>query len=509
MVGRNDSCPCGSGKKYKKCCERVVAIQQAEQVRDERELKVQVRLLRDLDRWFQTYFTREKEQEWSRCYRKILHLSEDKPLPKSQLHSFRFWLLFDAPCIEGKRPVQVWRERVISKPETEQTLDRFCGIHLCGYEVIGNEGKYVVLQGLTDQKQYKVQMVESANHGMVVFARLSLLVNRHELFGPYTSFADEMRGEIQMHLKREASNNGEWKRDFWQQNGLQVLGRLMQRSQEIQRMDKWMATSKVMDDSLPAASLEASAAESVAETATTLKEETKAKAEPLQVVKLPVTPSPSIYEPGISEMVENQLHQFAERFVNQHQFRTQQLYHESLKRFREYISSHFGKSFTWSMLTEEVLYHYLGLWYMDRMKTNPVKARIFMNTMKKMFKWLQNEGFADIYEHYVPVYKALFQQIPVALEVKSWMQEHGVLSQQDSQVSGIYKLALSATGATLDLGDRWSQVPLNLRGFPTGWRGNWFWVRGSVVVTEEESYFTDIQGVYPFFDWTQAAIETV
>ncbi|WP_349291374.1 SEC-C metal-binding domain-containing protein, partial [Planococcus beigongshangi] len=26
MVGRNDPCPCGSGKKYKKCCGREEAV---------------------------------------------------------------------------------------------------------------------------------------------------------------------------------------------------------------------------------------------------------------------------------------------------------------------------------------------------------------------------------------------------------------------------------------------------------------------------------------------------
>lgn len=29
-VGRNDPCPCGSGKKYKKCCEKKSAMQKRE-----------------------------------------------------------------------------------------------------------------------------------------------------------------------------------------------------------------------------------------------------------------------------------------------------------------------------------------------------------------------------------------------------------------------------------------------------------------------------------------------
>ncbi|WP_303968793.1 SEC-C metal-binding domain-containing protein, partial [Sporosarcina ureae] len=37
MVGRNDSCPCGSGKKYKKCCERNEAVTVEDLLTDEME----------------------------------------------------------------------------------------------------------------------------------------------------------------------------------------------------------------------------------------------------------------------------------------------------------------------------------------------------------------------------------------------------------------------------------------------------------------------------------------
>ena len=51
MVGRNDPCPCGSGKKYKKCCERKQAIS-IEEVRTE-----------ELDRVLQTFYDEYPERK--------------------------------------------------------------------------------------------------------------------------------------------------------------------------------------------------------------------------------------------------------------------------------------------------------------------------------------------------------------------------------------------------------------------------------------------------------------
>jgi hypothetical protein len=72
MVGRNDPCPCGSGKKYKKCCERKEAVS-IEEVRSE-----------ELDRVLQTFYDEYPERkdlpdlltvinEWKSKLDKYLH----------------------------------------------------------------------------------------------------------------------------------------------------------------------------------------------------------------------------------------------------------------------------------------------------------------------------------------------------------------------------------------------------------------------------------------------------
>ena len=45
MVGRNDPCPCGSGKKYKKCCERKDAVTVEDLLTDEMEHLLQTFLM--------------------------------------------------------------------------------------------------------------------------------------------------------------------------------------------------------------------------------------------------------------------------------------------------------------------------------------------------------------------------------------------------------------------------------------------------------------------------------
>ncbi|WP_169713683.1 YecA family protein [Paludifilum halophilum] len=519
MVGRNDPCPCGSGKKYKKCCERVVAFRSAEQVREERELRVKTRLLKELDHWFEQRLTREDKWKWAQKFKQHLNLPPDQPVPSNHVYSLRFWLLFDAPCIDGRRAVDAWRETLHPKPEVKRVLEELCEICLAGYEVVEKRDSEVRLQALGEDRRYRVWMTEPLREGMFLFARLSRLGSRYELFGPYTSFGDEMRGEMMMYLKNQARKEGEIKREYWQHNGLQVLGWLMQRARDMEKVDKVMA-QKMMDEAAPALEETAPAVEESASavekgvpdvhrTVSPVESPSSrpvGETETVEGDRPPAAPLLISGEPGVPEIVDQQLDQFTTRFVSDLQQRTQLLYQNSLKLFRQYVSEHFGKSFNWTMLTEEVLSHFFAIWYMDQGQGNPVKAKIFMNTMKKFFFWLQEEAITDIYTSFVPVYQRLTHQLPVAFEARRWLEENGVSRSENkpSGLAGTYQLAISAAGATLNLGDKWLPVQINLRALPPAWMENRFWVRGAVAVQDQESTLTRIEGVYPFFELPQA-----
>ncbi len=136
MVGRNDPCPCGSGLKYKKCCERVVAFRSAERARESRESEVKLALLSELNQWFDRQMTKKAVSEWVDHFKTAMGLPLHQPIPSNYIHIFRFWLLFDAPCMDGRRPVDRWREVVTPLPDREKWVEELCRIHLGCYEVV-------------------------------------------------------------------------------------------------------------------------------------------------------------------------------------------------------------------------------------------------------------------------------------------------------------------------------------------------------------------------------------
>ncbi|PTM59314.1 YecA family protein [Desmospora activa] len=491
MAGRNDPCPCGSGKKYKKCCERVVAIRSAQQVREERDSKIKSQLFQHLIQWFRKQSSGEIEQYWSERFKESLNLPSDQPIPPHFTFAYQFWLMLDAPCLDSLRPVEVWREKGSFSPDTRLWVDELCNIHLDCYKVEEEIRETVVLCSLSNGERYTVPQTKGISPGMFLVTRLSRLGSRHELFGPYTFFGVEMRGEIEVYIKNR-SNEGELNREFWQNNGLQILGWMVQRANEIDQLEKITASRQANQ-----------------ELASTMEHPSAIPAEEKKN-SLPRVPVLSSEQAGLPDVVEQQLAQFQSRYVSQFQLKTQELYRESLALFREYIAAHFGKSFTWSQLKEEVFLHFLGVWYVDQGVGGPIRAKIFLNTIKHFIRWVRDEAIGDVYPAFSRVYSELIHHLPQSFEARKWLQENGVAEEPEEPnlaAKGTYILAISAAGASLDTGETWIPVQLNTRSWPPAWMENRFWVRGTIYLKREESVMTDIESVYPFFQ--SKAVEIV
>ncbi|GGE22991.1 hypothetical protein GCM10011571_26320 [Marinithermofilum abyssi] len=484
MVGRNDPCPCGSGKKYKKCCERVVAIQAAKQSKEQMERQMKSRLLTDLNRWFEPHAAKV-EDEWSEKFKQELKLPPDKPIPPQFSFTFRFWLLFDAPCLNGKRPVEQWMKTVDTPQVERQMASELCELHLCCYAVLDVEHEEALLQSLIHEQVYTTYVTSPLQKGMLLFARLSRIGNRYELLGPYTSFGSEMRGEILVHLKNYAQKEEEVRREFWQQNGMQILGWLMQRARNMEQIEKVLASS--LKEAAPAM-----------ETEHFSKKEWP-----------PAMPALPEEERGVPDVVDQQIEVFLRKHVSGLQERTRAFYRQSLNLFREYVSTRYGKTFTWSKLSEEALAHFFGIWYIDRGGGSPIRSKIFMNTMKHFFRWLRDEAICDIYPVFASVYMAYIHTLPMAFKTGKWLNENAVMDGDvhAPTLGGTYMLTVSSQGATVQIGEKWLPVQINLRGLPPAWMENRFWVRGTLAVKEQESYFTQIDGVYPFFRGQEVILE--
>lgn len=467
MVGRNDPCPCGSGKKYKKCCERVVAFRVAEQMREKRDRHWLAELLTDLNRWFSRHVPVPEQDRWADRFKRLLGFPEDQPIPKQFTFSFHYWLLFDAPCLDGKRPVERWITTVQKNPEKERVLKSFLEAELHCYEMVYIGEDYLLFRSLIDQQEYEVIRRDTIPREKIVFARLFRIGNRYEIFGPYTSFVHEMRGEILVQLEKyflEDQHEDITRRE----HGWRVLGWSMQRARELE----------------------------------TLENQAPAPADQIERLREALFWPEMEYQeekPGLPLKIIQQLNQFYDSEVLPLQPRTQSLYSRSLDLLFQYLSLRFGQSFQWSLLTEDVLMHFFSVWYLDHAKATPVSSKIFLNTCKHLFRWLDKEEISDVYPVFQKVYLSLIRTLPMTIEARSWLKQHGVV-QKKEKINGqiihnMFMLAVAPSSPILLVENRWR--PVQLRGFPSLWSDLRFWIRGTLVIDGQQCYFTQIDDVYP------------
>ncbi|SDY70618.1 YecA family protein [Thermoactinomyces sp. DSM 45892] len=469
MVGRNEPCPCGSGKKYKKCCERVVTIRHAEGLREGRDRDLSKKLLADLNQWFHPYWKMEKQSKWGHRFKELLHLPLQEPVPQSFSFSFHYWLLLDAPCVQNKRPVELWASTVRRTPEKERVLTSYLDSKLTCYEMIDVREDSMLFRSLLDGVEYEVIRGEEVPRERIVFTRLIRLGNRYELFGPYTSFVHEMRGEILVQLEKFNHLDQEQQKYATREQGWQVLGWSMKRAQELEKAEKLApASTPEMVDSIR---------------------------ETLFWPNVEYTSEQS----GLPIKIMQQLEQFYVSQVNPLQKRTQQFYSKSLEVLFDYLSKRFGQSFQWSMLNEEAFIHFFSIWYLDSGKATPMASKIFLNTLKNLFQWLYNQGISNIYLHFKKVYSILIHKLPTTIEARTWLAEHAIDTEETdhtgTMIQNMFMLGISGTGPVLLIGERW--VPVQLRAFPAIWSDERFWIRGTIQMSGNHCIFTHIENVYP------------
>lgn len=473
MTGRNAPCPCGSNKKYKKCCERVVAFSIAKQTKCKKEKTWFVELHKNLIQWFQQRWSYQSQNKWSLHYKQLLQLPLNQPIPQQYTVSFHYWLLFDARCMASQRPVDQWLSTVRIPPEKERLIHSFKDLSLSCYEVLDIRNKTMCFRSLLDDIEFEIHKEKehtSFVKGHLIFTRLLRLGNHYQLVGPYTSFVHEMRGEILVQLE-EFNHQDEESQEYTTRNHIwRVLGYSVKRAEELERIEKLISSSDRLF-------------ESAKESAFLDLVETK---EPINQ--------------GLPLQIMQHIEQFFVTFVSSLQKKTQALYGDSMERLFRFLSERFGQVFEWKHLDEENLTHFLTVWYLDRTFSTPAAAKIFLNTIKNFFRWLASEQISDVYVHvFKKVYISLIRVLPVTTEARKWLRENAVSpdmrNKSVSAIADLYQLTISPSGPMLLVGNKWVSVQLN--GFPPMWSENRFWIRGSIQKINAECVFTHIDNVYP------------
>jgi hypothetical protein len=201
----------------------------------------------------------------------------------------------------------------------------------------------------------------------------------------------------------------------------------------------------------------------------------------------------------LSQRIMQQLEQFFLEHVLPLQKRTRLFYSESLELLHKYLSIYYGKKFDWLMLNEDVLLHFLSVWYLDHGKITPNRCKIFLNTLKQLFRWLQAEEIADVYPIFKKEYPLLIHALPMTVEVRKWLLQHAVPFEQrqlkKKESSDVHMLSFSETNPVLFIEEKW--IPISLPDFHFTWADHRFWVKGSIEIGKFNPYFTQVEGVYP------------
>lgn len=102
-VNRNDPCPCGSGKKYKKCCLLKESIVQISEVKEERFLRERHELMLKLTSFLDKKIPRNQLYRLHSEFRKR---TQSKLPDKNELDFFQYWLNFFRSYENGLRGIE-------------------------------------------------------------------------------------------------------------------------------------------------------------------------------------------------------------------------------------------------------------------------------------------------------------------------------------------------------------------------------------------------------------------
>lgn len=462
MVGRNDPSLHGNTRRFHQYFAKIVGILI---VYNDLKMESELRLFE-----FQEISLQSLIRQLT-CINPLSFVSLDQQIPhRSLMDIHQAGLDFDTPNLDIRSLGKRWRNyhhKVLSE-KNDQYGDE---LYTCKeFHDIREEN--MLFRSRIKGVEYKEvhSEIRSLSEQML---RLNHLRNRNELVYPYTSFAHEMRGEILVQLEKYNRFDEERQDIITRNNGWRVLGWSIKRDKELGKIEKIVASQDMF---------------SVKDLSTqpSIKQEVKRQA-------------------GLSDEVMGHLEQFYMTCVSPLQGRTQALYGKSMELLYQYLSARYGKSFRWSMLNEESFIHFLSIWYLDQNYPSPVAAKVFLNTLKKLFRWLSEENISDVYKIFKRVYVALIRTLPITIEARKWLKENGVnprnQSQKNREDTKLYQLTTSSSGPVVFADKKW--MPIKLNGFPPMWAENIFWVRGAMVKDNGQWVFQKIENVYPFVSWTE------
>ena len=157
-IGRNDPCPCGSGKKYKNCCQVLEGLGEAAAKPFDRYNTLMASLKMKLDRHYESQLRRLRRPMQER----FLRLSCVQALPQGQESVFSDWLWFDMTDSEGMTMGREYMQEhgPYMEDALRECLEALNNSYLSVYSIAATSGDTLQLQDLFTGAHQEVMLKE-------------------------------------------------------------------------------------------------------------------------------------------------------------------------------------------------------------------------------------------------------------------------------------------------------------------------------------------------------------
>ena len=154
---RNNPCPCGSGKKYKKCCLKNLAVEETMKVKEERFFQLKHELVNKLNKYVNDTIS---FREYNQLYNTFVSRTEGKINKNYEKGFFQFWLFFFYQS-EDSRIIEKFAEVNKDKlPNDEQELlNNWVLLKPKLVQAIDNNDECILFEDMLTKETYKI-----ANH---------------------------------------------------------------------------------------------------------------------------------------------------------------------------------------------------------------------------------------------------------------------------------------------------------------------------------------------------------
>ncbi|MBO8164991.1 MAG: SEC-C domain-containing protein [Brevibacillus sp.] len=178
-VGRNELCPCGSGKKYKRCCGLVTSISQ---VREQKLRQAHRDAAERLNKYVAAHFSREEIEQARQRFVQETGLSVEEAQHSQWAVHFYNWFVFDDRK-HGSTVVEAFLNTDGRRLEGE-IKEAFRRLVLGIYEIVRREGDQLTVRSLKQGDLLEVVAPDGVvwEPGQLLLGRLLPIGQRYQLF---------------------------------------------------------------------------------------------------------------------------------------------------------------------------------------------------------------------------------------------------------------------------------------------------------------------------------------